>query len=116
MCPGYGQGFRDKSNLTLHQKTHSGENLHVCVECGCSLGLSQLSLHTRGHAWEKSLRSAGKVGEDLGISLLSLLIRGHIQERRLLCAKNVIKAFENTLWGKGLFSLSVDKALARKRI
>ena len=87
MCPEYGQGFRDKSNLTLHQKTHSGENPDVCVVCGCSLGLSQLSLHTRGHAWEKSLTSAGKVSEDLGISLLSLLIRGHIQEGRLLCVR-----------------------------
>ena len=87
MWPEYGQGFRDKPNLTLHQKTHSGENLDVCLECGCSLGLSQLSLHTRGHAGEKSLTSTGKVGEDLGISLLSLLIRGHIQEGRLLCVR-----------------------------
>ena len=101
MCPEYGQGFRDKSNLTLHQKAHSGQNLCVCVECGCDSGLSQLSLHTRGHAQERSLTSAGEIGEGLGINLFSLLIKGHIQEGSLLCAENVVKAFEDTLWGKG---------------
>uniref|UniRef100_A0A8C9BX49 Uncharacterized protein n=1 Tax=Phocoena sinus TaxID=42100 RepID=A0A8C9BX49_PHOSS len=34
VCLECGQGVSDKSNLTTHQRTHSGEKRYMCQECG----------------------------------------------------------------------------------
>ncbi|XP_057354379.1 zinc finger protein 169 isoform X2 [Manis pentadactyla] len=55
VCPECGRGFCQRSDLTKHQRTHSGEKPYSCGECG--QGFRQkiaLILHQRTHLEETS--------------------------------------------------------------
>ncbi|XP_026374945.2 zinc finger protein 169 isoform X1 [Ursus arctos] len=54
VCPECGRSFCQKSDLTKHQRTHSGEKPYSCRECGRGFGRkSSLTIHQRKHSGEK---------------------------------------------------------------
>ncbi|VCX31516.1 unnamed protein product, partial [Gulo gulo] len=54
VCPDCGRSFCQKSDLTKHQRTHSGEKPYSCRECGRGFGRkSSLTIHQRKHSGEK---------------------------------------------------------------
>ncbi|XP_065775598.1 histone-lysine N-methyltransferase PRDM9-like [Muntiacus reevesi] len=53
-CGECGQGSKDRSSLTTHERTHTGEKPYVCGECGRSFHRkSHLIRHQRTHTGEK---------------------------------------------------------------
>ncbi|XP_065775595.1 histone-lysine N-methyltransferase PRDM9-like [Muntiacus reevesi] len=53
-CGECGQGSKDRSSLTTHERTHTGEKPYVCGECGQSFHRkSHLITHQRTHTGEK---------------------------------------------------------------
>ena len=49
-----GQGSKDRSRLTTHERTHTGEKTYVCGECGRTFSdKSVLITHERTHTGEK---------------------------------------------------------------
>ena len=49
-----GQGSKDRSRLTTHERTHTGEKTSVCGECGRTFSdKSVLITHERTHTGEK---------------------------------------------------------------
>lgn len=108
-----GQSFRNKSILSRHQKTWSGEKLCIYSQRGqgfgrkpssdtrghtqvrtpprpCSVDEASGGNHQRTHSGEKPL-FAGSEGEAFAANQPSLNMRGHTQERSLSCALSVGK-------------------------
>ncbi|XP_077321550.1 uncharacterized protein LOC143955360 [Lithobates pipiens] len=53
-CPECGESFYSKLSLSVHQRSHIGEELHSCPECGKRfLHNSALVIHYRSHTGEK---------------------------------------------------------------
>ncbi|XP_073467459.1 uncharacterized protein [Aquarana catesbeiana] len=53
-CPECGKGFRSKSHLNVHKRTHTEEKLNSCPECGkCFSRKSGLNVHKRSHTGER---------------------------------------------------------------
>ena len=49
-----GKSFSQKSNLTVHQRSHMGEKSYKCDDCEKSFSIrSKLTVHKRIHSGEK---------------------------------------------------------------
>ena len=115
-----GQGSKDRSSLTTHERTHTGEKRYVCRECGRSFNHgSNFIRHQRTHTGEKpyvckeygrsfsqnfnlirhqrihtgiSPMFAGSVGEASVGSTISSCTRGHTEGRSAMFVGSVGKA------------------------
>ncbi|PIO26691.1 hypothetical protein AB205_0133530, partial [Aquarana catesbeiana] len=53
-CPECWESFSSELSLTVHQRSHTDEELHSCFECGkCFLHKSELIIHCRSHMGKK---------------------------------------------------------------
>lgn len=58
-----GKPFRERSSLINHQRTHTGEKPHGCIQCGESLSQkSHLLSHQMTHTGERNRLYALSVG------------------------------------------------------
>ncbi|XP_077322048.1 uncharacterized protein LOC143955802 isoform X1 [Lithobates pipiens] len=53
-CPDCGESFSSELSLSVHQRSHTGEEINSCSECGkCFFYKSELLIHYRAHTGEK---------------------------------------------------------------
>ncbi|XP_040203862.1 oocyte zinc finger protein XlCOF6.1-like [Rana temporaria] len=84
--PEHEESFSSELNLTVHQRSHTGETLHSCSECGeCFLLKSELIIHFRAHMSERpySCSECGKCFTRK--SILVRHLRSHTGEKPYSC-------------------------------
>uniref|UniRef100_A0A8C9CWR4 Zinc finger protein 300 n=1 Tax=Phocoena sinus TaxID=42100 RepID=A0A8C9CWR4_PHOSS len=91
-CNECGKNFCEKSNLHVHQRTHTGEKPYECNECQ-KIFSGQLSQYIREYIPGRNPMNVRNVGKLSPRSQTSLIIRGVTQERNPIDVTNVENPF-----------------------
>ena len=84
VCSVCNKRFMRKDILNLHRKTHTGNNVYSCNECGkCCSSLNSLRLHMNIHRRKHSCTECGKCCESP--SHLARHMRSHSGEKPFEC-------------------------------
>ncbi|KAJ8403163.1 hypothetical protein AAFF_G00360790, partial [Aldrovandia affinis] len=95
-CSQCGKSYKHKTNLTVHQQIHSGENLYHCSHCGKNFTRSSgLIVHQRTHTGVRPYQCSQCGKSFIQSSHLTEHQRTHTGERPYhcsLCGKNFISS------------------------